>query len=217
MFHPTTQFTLVHLPHPALHAGRHAERGEGAGGYKVQPLSAFLKQPAPPAAPTLDFPKANAELAKTNFFEYLDFALQFAPAGPEEKEIRAKLARIGIGPGKTFNFKDLSLEHKAAVLLGMKEGEKKVEEKVAAIGKKINGWSVGSAFGDRDFLQWRLAAARRRRQGRHLRQRRRGGHVSHDQDAARRRTARRQQAQLHAHLPRRAASAGERLLVGDDV
>jgi len=27
-----------------------------------------------------------------------------------EKEIRAQLARIGIGPGKTMNFKDLSVE-----------------------------------------------------------------------------------------------------------
>ena len=61
-------------------------------GYKVQPLSAYLKQPAPPAAPAIDFPKIDKEMVKTNFFEYLDFALQFAPAGPEEKAIRAKLA-----------------------------------------------------------------------------------------------------------------------------
>jgi len=130
-------------------------------GYKLQPLSAFLKQPAPPAVPLPDFPKADAELAKTNFFEYVDFALQYAPAGPEEKEIRAKLARIGVGPGKTFNFKDLSLEHKAAVLLGMKEGERKVGEKVAAIGTKMNGWSIGSAFGNREFYNgdWLLRAA----------------------------------------------------------
>src|SRR5882762_3886022 len=53
-------------------------------GYKVQPLSTYLKQPAPPAAAAIDFPKANAELVKKNFFDYLDFALQFAPAGPEE-------------------------------------------------------------------------------------------------------------------------------------
>ena len=33
----------------------------------------------------------------------------------------------------------------------------------------------------------------------------------------RRRAARRQQAQLHAHVPRRTIPAGERLLVGDDV
>ena len=75
--------------------------------------------------------------------------LQFAPAGPEEGAIRAKLARIGIGPGKSFNFKDFSLEHKVEIGLGMKEGDKKVEEKVANFGKNINGWRVGAAFGNR--------------------------------------------------------------------
>jgi hypothetical protein len=121
-------------------------------GYKARPLSAYLKQPAPPAAPAVNFPKIDDELVKTNFFEYLDFALQFAPEGPEEHAMRANLARIGIGPGKTFAFKDLSLAHKAEVALGMKDGEKKVEEEVAhGIGKNINGWKVGSAFGDRDF------------------------------------------------------------------
>src|SRR5205809_1428295 len=64
-------------------------------GYKVQPLSQYLKQPAPPAAPTVNFPKINKEMVKTGFFDYLVFALQFAPAGPEEKAIRAKLARLG--------------------------------------------------------------------------------------------------------------------------
>ena len=147
-------------------------------GYKVQPLSAYLKQPAPPAAPAIDFPKIDKEMVKTNFFEYLDFALQFAPPGPEEKEIRAKLARIGIGAGKTFDFKDLSLEHKAEVGLGMKEGETKVEEYLADRPKDINGWKVGSLFGDRDFYNgdWLKRAAAR--QGRHLRQRRRRGDVS---------------------------------------
>src|SRR5437667_8978097 len=87
-------------------------------GYKVQPLSAYLKQPAPPAAPAINFPKIDKEMVKTNFFDYLDFALQYSPPGPEEKEIRAKLARIGIGAGRTFDFKDLSVEHKAEVGLG---------------------------------------------------------------------------------------------------
>jgi hypothetical protein len=129
-------------------------------GYKGQPLSAYLKQPAPPAAPALIFPKYDKNLVKTNFFEYLDFALQFAPPGPEEQAIRAKLARIGIGPGKTFDFKSLSPEHKAEILLGMKEGEKKVEEKTAAMRKRINGWNISSAFGDRDFYKgdWLLRA-----------------------------------------------------------
>jgi hypothetical protein len=133
-------------------------------GYKAQPLSAYLKQPAPPAAPAIDFPKVDAELVKKNFFEYLDFALQFAPAGPEERTIREKLARIGVGAGKTFDFKDLPLTHKLEVGLGMKDGEEKVVKYLAEGSKNINGWKVGSLFGDRLFYSgdWlkRAAAAK---------------------------------------------------------
>ena len=122
-------------------------------GYKILPLSAYLHQPAPPAAPAINFPKIDKEMVKTGFFEYLDFALQFAPAGPEETEIRAKLARIGIGAGKTFNFKDLGLEHKIEVGLGMKDGEAKVEAAIAAAGAYQNGWRVGGlAGGDRSHF-----------------------------------------------------------------
>jgi len=130
-------------------------------GYKVQPLSAFLNQPAPPAAPAIDFPKIDKEMVKTGFFEYLDFALQFAPAGPEEKAIREKLARIGVGAGKTFNFDDLSVEHKAEVLIAMKEGESRIEKFLDTEQKEVNGWKIGSFFGDRAFFggNWLLRAA----------------------------------------------------------
>jgi hypothetical protein len=122
-------------------------------GYKAQPLSAFLKQPAPPAAPKVDFLPATTEGIKKNFYEYLDAALQFVPPSPEDKQVRAKLASIGIGPGKTFEFKDLSLEHKAAVLLAMKEGDDKVEKFMTSGMKNINGWNIGSFFGDRAFYK----------------------------------------------------------------
>jgi hypothetical protein len=122
-------------------------------GYKAQPLSAFLKQPAPPAAAKIDFLPATTEGIKKNFYEYLDAALQFVPPSPEDKEVRAKLASIGIGPGKTFEFKDLSLEHKAAVLLAMKEGDDKVEKFMTSGMKNVNGWNIGSFFGDRAFYK----------------------------------------------------------------
>jgi hypothetical protein len=131
-------------------------------GYGVKTLSAHLKQPATTAAaPAIDFPKIDKELAKTNFFDYLDFVLQFAPAQENEKEIRAQLASIGVGPGKTFNFKDLPLEQKLEVGLGMKEGEKKVDEAVAKAGKDVNGWRVSSLFGDSAFFNgdWLKRAA----------------------------------------------------------
>jgi hypothetical protein len=161
VFHSTTQFSLLIFRTQLFGPTDMPNVERVQGGYKGQPLSAYLRQPAPPAAPALDFPRCDKELVKTNFFEYLDYALQFAPAGPEEQAVRAKLARIGIGPGKTFAFKDLSLEHKAEVLLGMKEGEKKVDEAVAKAGRKINGWNVAAVFGDKAFYHgdWLLRAA----------------------------------------------------------
>jgi hypothetical protein len=91
----------------------------------------------------------------------LEFVMQVAPPGPEEKEIRAKLARIGVGPEKKSDFKDLPPAHKAAALEGVKAGMAKVQERAGSIGKRINGWQVGSAFGNRDFYKgdWLLRAA----------------------------------------------------------
>jgi hypothetical protein len=157
----TTQFGLTIFRTQLKDAADMDNVKKVQAGYKAQPLSSYLKHEAPPAAPAIAFPKIDKELVKTQFFEYLDFALQFAPAGPEEQAIRAKLARIGIGANRTFDFKDLSVEHKAAIALGMKEGEKKVDAAVNGIGKEINGWKVGSAFGDRSFYDgnWLLRAA----------------------------------------------------------
>ncbi|MET4510997.1 DUF1254 domain-containing protein [Bradyrhizobium sp. I1.7.5] len=164
MFRSSTQFSAAAYRTQLFHPADMPNVEKVQAGYKVQPLSAYLKQPAPPAAAAVDFPKANAELVKKNFFEYLDFALQFAPAGPEEKEIRAKLTRIGVGPGKTFDFKDLPLTHKIEIGLGMKDGEEKVEKYLASGQKDVNGWKIGSLFGDRQFYSgdWlkRAAAAK---------------------------------------------------------
>lgn len=161
VFHSSTQFSLAIFRTQLFGPDDMPNVVKVQSGYKAQPLSTYLHQPAPPAASAIQFPKINKELVKENFFEYLDFALQFAPPGPEEKGIRAKLARIGIGPDKKFDFHDLSVEHKAEVALGMKEGEKKVDERLANAGKEIHGWRITAAFGDREFYHgdWLLRAA----------------------------------------------------------
>ena len=133
-------------------------------GYKAQPLSAYLKQPAPPAGPKIDFPKVDKESAKTNFFEYLDFMLQFIPPAANEADIRAKLAQIGVGAGKSFALKDLALQKKIELLIGMKEGDRKIEEAVANLGVNVNNWRVAFSGGyaaayDGDWLK-RAAVAR---------------------------------------------------------
>ena len=147
-------------PHPALQCRRYAQRRQSAGRLQSAAAFGFLKQPAPPAAPKIDFVPATTAGIKGNFFEYLDAALQFVPVSRKDKEIRAKLASIGIGPGKTFEFKDLSLEHKAAILLAMKQGDDKVDKFLAGGFKEIDGWKVGAIFGDEAFYHgdWLMRA-----------------------------------------------------------
>jgi hypothetical protein len=115
-------------------------------GYKVQPLSAYLGKPAPPPAPAVEFPRIDDKLAKTRFWDYLAFSLPFAPAGPEETEIRARLEKLGAA------MKSASPETKAAVEQGMKAGEQKIQEYLAKQQKVVNGWKMSDLFGDRDFF-----------------------------------------------------------------
>lgn len=163
VFRSSTQFSVAGYRTQLFNADDLDNVKKVQDGYKVQTLSAYLKQPVTTAAATVDFPKIDKELVKTNFFEFLDFALQFAPAQENEKDIRAKLATIGVGPGKTFNFRDLPLEQKLEIGLGMKEGERKIDEAVATVGKDVNGWRIGSLPGDSahyngDWLKRAVAA-----------------------------------------------------------
>ena len=91
-------------------------------GYTAQPLSAFLNQPAPVAAPTVDFPKPlspDEQKTSPTFFDLLNFTLRYAPVLPAEKELREKFATIGIGTDGTFNADKLSPETRKAIEAGM--------------------------------------------------------------------------------------------------
>jgi hypothetical protein len=102
VFPSTTPFALTLFRTQLFNPGDMPNVEKVQGGYKAQPLSAFLKQPAPPVAPKIDFLPATTQGIKANFFEYLDAALQFVPPSPEDKDIRARLASIGIGPRQDF-------------------------------------------------------------------------------------------------------------------
>jgi hypothetical protein len=128
-------------------------------GYKVQPLSAFLGQPAPAAAPAIDWPAFDKEKAKTGFFNYLNFIMQFTPEVAEEKEMRARFAKIGIVPGQPFDMDKLSLPQKAALLAGMKAGQDKIDN--MKMGSDQNGWSVDFIHNNREAIagDWTRRAA----------------------------------------------------------
>jgi len=161
VFRSTTQFSLAGYRTQLFGPDDIENVKNVQAGYKVQPLSAYRGKPAPPPAPAIDFPKIDKDLVKSNFFEYLDFALQFAPPGEDEKEIRAKLAQIGVGAGNSFDFHELPLSHRVEVGLGMKQGDRKIDDFLASYPKDVNGWKLAAWFGDRAFFNgnWLLRAA----------------------------------------------------------
>lgn len=155
VFHSSTEFSLVAYRTQLFNPQDMPNVVKVQSGYKVQPLSTYLQKPAPPAAQAIDFPQINNEMAKTRFWEYLAFALPFAPAGPEEVAIRAKLEKLSAA------MKNATPEMKTAVAEGMKAGEEKIKQYLETEMKALNGWQAGSLFGDRAFYNgnWLLRAA----------------------------------------------------------
>jgi len=129
-------------------------------GYQVMTLSQFLKQPAPPPAPEIAFPKIDKALAKDNPFTYLNFVLQFCPPVPQEAALRARFAAIGVEPGKPFDPSSLSAQQ-AALAEGMRGGMAKIEKAAETSGEDANGWRMGLNGGDRAFYHgdWLRRAA----------------------------------------------------------
>jgi hypothetical protein len=121
-------------------------------GYKVQPLSAFAKTPPPPAAPDVQWHAplaAGHERTSPEFFDLLAFLLQFTqPPHPSESELHQRLARLGIAPGRRFDAGTLAADIRAAVVAGMADGQKQIDDKRASLGGKTD-----ALFGDREFLK----------------------------------------------------------------
>lgn len=134
-------------------------------GYKVQPLSQFLGTPAPAAAPAIDFAKPltpEQEHTSLQFFNVLNFILQFCPTHPSETALMARFAKIGVGAGKTLDVNSLSPDMKKALEDGMADAWKAFAEHKATqvdTGKEASGDSFGTrAFLKNNYMK-RLSAA----------------------------------------------------------
>jgi hypothetical protein len=124
-------------------------------GYKVQTLSQFLGTPAPPHAQVIDFIKPltrEQQRTSPDFFNILNFILQFCPTVPSETELRARFAKLGIAPGRTFDAARLTPELRQAVIDGMEDAWKEFAEfqKTSVDTGKVTS---GDVFGTRAFLK----------------------------------------------------------------
>ncbi|MBS0260705.1 MAG: DUF1254 domain-containing protein [Planctomycetes bacterium] len=133
-------------------------------GYQAQPLSKFLGLPASPAAPAIDFIKPltpETQKSSLEFFNVLNFVLKFCPTVPSEKELMTRLAKIGVGAGKTFDAGQLTPEIKKAIEAGIADAW--VE--LAQLKKRVDAKELtsGDTFGTREYLKnnylYRMIAA----------------------------------------------------------
>ncbi|MCG5076146.1 DUF1254 domain-containing protein [Paraburkholderia tagetis] len=123
-------------------------------GYKVQTLSAYLGQPAPPAAPAIDFAKPLSEQEQRSSleaFNLMGYVLQFCPPNPSEKPLMERFARIDVGAGKKIDFAALSPQMKQAFHDGIADAWQTYQKTQAAfVAGKI---SSGDVFGTRAVLK----------------------------------------------------------------
>lgn len=124
-------------------------------GYKVQTLSAYMGKPTPKAASKINWmPPLSAVEQKTSleFFNILNFVLEFTPTVPSEKALMARFAKIGVGGGKRINFESLSPEMKQAFADGIIDGWKALDnlEKTDIASGKV---TTADLFGTREVLK----------------------------------------------------------------
>ncbi len=134
-------------------------------GYKVRPLSAFLGQAAPAAAPAIAFiTPLTPEAQKTSlqFFNILNFILTLCPTVPSETALMERFARIGVRAGQTIDISALAPDMKQALEQGAADAWKEYEE-FKSTQVDTHKVTSGDLFGTRDFLQnnylYRMAAA----------------------------------------------------------
>jgi hypothetical protein len=104
-------------------------------GYGLEMLSAFAKTASPEPAPDIEFLKALTppeERESLDFFNILNFVLQYCPVDPSETELRAQFQQIGIKPGRPLIEEMLSPDMSVALKAGMAEGQKKIDAARAA-------------------------------------------------------------------------------------
>ncbi|CAB3646345.1 DUF1254 domain-containing protein [Achromobacter pestifer] len=119
--------------------------------YKIQPLSAFTRRPAPPAPAAVDWiaPVPPGEMRTSlEFYNQLAFLLQFAPTHPTEKWLRERFASIGLKPGQPFNVDSRNPALRRALQEGMHTAQNDIDKNRTTLGGKTD-----TLFGDRNTLK----------------------------------------------------------------
>ena len=164
VFRSETELTLAAFRTQLFNPGDLDNVKKIQAGYNAQPLSQFLGKPAPPAASAINFIKPLTpaeERTSPEFFNILNFVLQFCPTHPSETTLMARFAKINVGAGQTLDPNKLSPE----VMRSIKQGVADAWADFSGLQKQFEAGKVtaGECFGTREYLKnnylYRMGAA----------------------------------------------------------
>src|SRR5580700_9370613 len=120
-------------------------------GYKVTPLSEWGKTPKAAEVkidPTVDMktpPKTQVDtMPAGQYFAYAAELLKLQPPHITDEPIIARMKRIGIEPGKSFDLENADPVVKKALDGVPKAAQKLMEWKIPSLARVVNGWSMNT-------------------------------------------------------------------------
>ncbi|GEN12621.1 Uncharacterized conserved protein [Myxococcus fulvus] len=126
--------------------------------FKATPLHVFSEQPAP-ALPDVSWLPYFDDKADTSLkaFEYINFMMQWHRFSEAERPLLARLARVGVRPGESFDSKSLPPDLRDAMLEGVREARESIQQRPTL----HQGWELPDPkvgeFGDDYALRARVA------------------------------------------------------------
>ncbi len=120
-------------------------------GYTITPLSEWGKTPTPVVAkidPSVDMktpPKTQVDtMPASTYFAYAAELLKLHPPHITDQPILARMQRIGISSGKSFDLSGLDPAVQKAIESAPADAQKLMEWKVATLARVANGWSMNT-------------------------------------------------------------------------
>ncbi len=121
---------------------------------KLVPLSAWGTDYAPPAEVALKpgvedkpVPAQVTAMSPETYLNRLNALLVANPPEPDDPELMARLAGLGVGPGATFNINDFDDDVRTAIGEGVAEARQAVHDEEPKLGERVNGWNLSRDLG----------------------------------------------------------------------
>ncbi len=120
-------------------------------GYKITPLSQWGTDTKPTAVkidPSIDMktpPKTQVDTASAeDYFAYAAELLKLHPPHSTDQPIIARMKRIGIEPGKSFDLSKADLVVQNALKTAPQDGQALMGWKLKTLARVVNGWSMNT-------------------------------------------------------------------------